>query len=108
MLSKETRKILKETGLTKKDLKIILLDNFVKNYRDGKFYLDLSYLDFSDFDGDVDISEMKVKRDLFQDLQKVQGHLWQDCQKVEGNLYQSCQEVEGDLYSDESKLKEDK
>ncbi|WP_281512163.1 hypothetical protein [Mammaliicoccus vitulinus] len=93
MLNAGLKSLLKEAKLTKEDLKEILLDNFV-NEEGG---LDLRYLDFSDFDGYVDISYMKVNNDLMQDSQHVKGTLWQGCQVVEGNLYQSCQKVGGDL-----------
>jgi len=70
----------------------------LENRTDKNGNLDLSGLDFSDFDGNVDISEMKVKRYLFQDNQKVGKTLFQHNQKVEGNLYQENQQVKGGLY----------
>ena len=90
---------------TKQEIKEWLLNNCVNENGD----LNLSELDFSDFDGYIDISRMKVKvdlyqneqevgRDLHQDKQKVKGTLWQFYQKVEGNLYQNTHEVEGNLW----------
>lgn len=104
--------------LTKKEIKKWLLENCVSE--DGN--LDLSELDFSDFDGSVDISYLKVKKNLYQGCQEVKGDLYQNSQevkcnlyqnyqkvgcelyqnfqKVEGDLYQGCQEVQGNLYQD--------
>ena len=79
---------------TIKELKEWLLNNRVNKNGD----LDLSELDFSDFNGYVDISEMKVKGDLHQGNQKVKGNLIQSYQEVEGNLYQSYQKVQGNLH----------
>ncbi|MDY0386935.1 MAG: hypothetical protein RBT65_07385 [Methanolobus sp.] len=67
--------------------------------------LDLSNLDFSDFEGDVITSCMKVKRNLWQDTQEVAGDLSQFNQKVEFNLYQYNQKVEGNLYQHTQKVK---
>lgn len=69
----------------------------IKNRKDKFGNLDLSYLDFSDFNGDIFINHMKVKRGLFQNEQTVGGDLLQNSQKVEGNLWQSCQKVGKDL-----------
>ncbi|WP_281512155.1 hypothetical protein [Mammaliicoccus vitulinus] len=115
MLTEELRQQIKETGLTKEDLKIILLDNFTRNYKKGKRFLDLTSLNFSDFDGDIAIAWMKVKGNLFQSnqtvgetlyqhSQKVGCELWQYDQEVKENLYQKDQKVQGNLYSDESKI----
>lgn len=71
--------------LTIKDLEKIMLDNFVNEYGD----LYISRLDFSDFDGDVYINIMKVKKNLYQNWQKVGGDLIQDNQKVGGYLRQN-------------------
>ena len=68
----------------KEEIKEWLLRNAVDE--DGD--LNLSGLDFSDFAGDVYISEMKVKGDLYQRDQEVKGDLIQKYQKVEGSLYQ--------------------
>ncbi|MEG2229962.1 MAG: hypothetical protein RRY22_04220, partial [Bacilli bacterium] len=59
--------------------------------------LNLSELDFSDFDGDIYIRLMKVKHNLYQDGQEVQGSLFQDFQEVKGNLYQDNQKVKGNF-----------
>ena len=90
---------------TIKEINQWLLENAV----DTKGDLKLIGLDFSDFDGNVYICNMKVKKNLFQngqkvgedlhqDFQKVGESLWQDYQNVDGNLYQKYQNVGGDLY----------
>ena len=90
-----TKKEMKEK-LTIKDLEKIMLDNFVNEYGN----LDISGLDFSDFDGNVNISRMKVKGDLFQFNQEVGGHLFQPYQRVGRNLLQDGQNVIGELIQD--------
>lgn len=79
---------------SKEELKKYLLENFIDE--DGD--LDLSNLDFSDFDGNVYICDMKVKKDLIQNYQIVNGDLIQSDQKVGGNLYQGFQQFGGNLY----------
>ena len=76
-----------------------------KNRVDENGDINLNDLDFSDFDGNVNISGMKVKGNLCQDSQKVKGDLYQGYQKVEGNLNQANQEVKGDLYQCSQKVK---
>ena len=71
-----------------------LLKNAVDS--DGDLWLDC--LDFSNFDGNVYIGNMKVKRNLNQDSQVVKGNLYQNRQDVQGNLQQSSQHVQGNLY----------
>ena len=71
-----------------------LLENAVSEF--GNLMLD--GLDFGDFDGDVFISEMIVKKDLVQSNQLVKGGLYQERQTVGHNLHQSFQTVGGDLY----------
>ena len=61
--------------------------------------LDLTQLDFSGFDGNIYINNMKVKRNLFQDHQIVKGNLYQSFQNVKFDLSQHSQQVNGDLYS---------
>ena len=60
-----------------------LLENAVDE--EGDLYL--IGLDFSDFDGDVYINDMKVKRSLYQTNQKVGKNLYQDFQTVGENFY---------------------
>lgn len=79
--------------LSKQEIKKWLLENCV----DENGSLDLSGLDFSDFDGSVDISGMKVKKNLLQNKQQVEGCLYQRDQRVRFDLDQSCQQVERDL-----------
>ena len=80
--------------LTKKEIKEWLLSNCVNEAGD----LDLSKLDFSDFNGNVITKSMVVKKNLYQDFQEVGGDLYQDVQIVNGDLFQSHQAVKGDLY----------
>ena len=68
--------------------------------------LDLSYVDLSDFKGDVAISSWKVGGDLFLDHQEVKGSLHQNNQKVGRNLFQDEQEVEGFIAQDEQRAKD--
>lgn len=74
---------------TEQEIKEWLLKNAVDDTGD----LCLIGLDFSDFDGDIYINHMKVKRNLFQDFQIVKRNLYQSGQEVDKNLYQSRQKV---------------
>lgn len=107
---------------TKEEIKQWLLENCLD--KDGD--LDLSNLDFSDFNGNVLLFNMKVQkdllqnnqqvgrdlrqdsqqvgRDLYQSYQEVQRGLYQHSQNIEGNLWQSDQKVKGDLYQDDQKV----
>ena len=69
----------------------------IANCLDELGNLNLIGLDFSDFNGDIDISGMRVKGGLYQCSQKVEGDLYQDSQEVKGDLRQSFQEVKGML-----------
>lgn len=69
----------------------------LKNCIDDDGSLNLRDLDFSDFDGIVDISGIQVKGNLIQNWQIVGGDLDQSYQDVKGNLDQSHQDVKGDL-----------
>ena len=84
-----------------------LVKFLIKNFTNANGNLNLSKLDFSDFDGNISISRMKVKGNLYQDCQKVEGDLYQDCQEVKGNLFQGCQEVKGDLWQNSQEVKGD-
>lgn len=86
---------------TREEIKKWLLENCVDKYEN----LDLSGLDFSDFDGDVFLSYMKVKNNLYQGFQKVNGILVQSHQEVKGGLLQENQEVDGDLDQSEQIVK---
>lgn len=79
--------------MTKRELVKLMMDNFMDEFG----VLDLSELDFTEFDCSVNISHMKTNKNLYQYKQVVQGNLFQDFQKVGGDLYQSSQEVKGDL-----------
>ena len=81
---------------TIKEIKEWLLKNAVNAYGT----LDLSELDLSDFEGNMNISNMKVKGNLYQRNQEVKGNLFQGNQKVKGDLIQNSQEVKGILYQD--------
>ena len=87
----------------KEEIKEWLLNNCLTKKGD----LDLSGLDFSDFNGYVDISEMKVKGDLYQSYQKVEGDLFQGNQEVKSDLIQNNQKVQGDLIQSDQKVGRD-
>lgn len=87
--------------LSKEEVKKWLLENCVNEVGN----LDLDGLDFSDFNGDVYLSNMKVKWKLIQNHQEVGRDLRQNYQKVKGNLDQDNQEVDGNLFQCEQKVK---
>ena len=78
---------------TIEEIRDYLLENAVDE--DGD--LMLNGLDFSDFEGDVFIEDLKVKGDLYQDYQKVKGNLYQDDQEVQGNLFHGNSKYGGEL-----------
>lgn len=80
---------------TIKEIKNWLLENAV----DEKGDLILSELDLSDFDGNVYINFMKVKRSLHQDCQNVGDSLWQCNQQVKKDLCQEHQTVGESFYN---------
>lgn len=75
------------------ELRNYLLENYVDKYGD----LALSGLDFSEFEGDVCIDNMKVKGHLYQHGHRVQGQLYQHGHEVGGHLFQKGHEVQGNL-----------
>ena len=79
---------------TKKEIKKWLLENCVNKYGD----LDLSELDFSDFDGNVSVGHMKVKNNLVQDDQEVGLSLIQNYQGVGKDLFQDGQKVKDSFF----------
>ena len=81
-----------------------LRDYLLENYVDGLGDLNLIGLDFSEFEGNVFLCNMKVKGDLFQDYQKVRGDLWQGGQEVGGDLWQSYSEIKGDYHCEDTKV----
>ena len=78
---------------TIKEIRDWLLKNAVDN--EGDLYL--NGLDLSNFNGNVYINYMKVKKKLYQDCQNVGENLYQDCQNVGENLWQDNQIVGKDL-----------
>ena len=68
---------------TIKEIRDWLLENAVDN--EGDLYL--VGLDFSNFEGNVYINDMKVKKSLWQNYQKVGEDLYQTNQKVGGDFY---------------------
>ena len=72
-----------------------LVKFLIENRTDDDGDLDLMDLDFSNFEGNIYISGMMVKKNLNQDNQCVKGNLYQHNQQVEGNLVQYCQKVKG-------------
>lgn len=88
----------------------------LENCVDENGNIDLSGLDFSEFNGSVNTNGMKVKDDLFQCGQEVKGSLYQcdqvvgrdlnqNFQEVKGDLIQSYQEVDGKLYQQLQEVK---
>ena len=75
-----------------------LLENAVDE--DGN--LVLSDLDFSDFEGNVYIDDMKVKYYLSQSGHEVEGNLSQSYQKVKGNFHNVNNKYGGDLHENPS------
>ncbi len=74
-------------------------DWMLMNCRDEFGDIDLMGLDFSDVDGDVNISGMKVKQDLLQSGHIVGGDLLQVNHVVGQDLHQDRQEVGQDFYN---------
>ena len=89
--------VLQERERDKNMKKIELRDYLLKNYVNAYGDLDITSLDFSDFNGNIYLWNMKVKGDLFQSNLEVQGNLHQGSQKVQGTLHQDDQEVQGNL-----------
>lgn len=98
----------KKEKMTKEELTKLLIENFMDEYK----MLDLSGLDFSEYNCDINIGHMKVSRDLYQNYQDVKLGLFQNNQKagnillqseqeVGGSLFQGGQKVEGNLHQDE-------
>ena len=85
---------------TRKEINQWLLENAV----DTKGDLKLIGLDFSDFDGNVYICNMKVKKNLFQNGQKVGKDLFQNNQDVDGSLHQYYQKIGGSLHQYSQKV----
>lgn len=73
----------KENKMTINELRDIIIENF-KNKQGN---VEISGLDFSNFDGYIDIGGMRVKGNLHQS-----GH------RVEGDLFQSRHEVKGEIF----------
>lgn len=65
----------------------------IENRTDENGDLDLSGLDFSDFEGNVRASGWKVRKSLDQSRNEVGGDLHQDNQKVGGSLHQGNQQA---------------
>lgn len=86
---------------TTKEIQEWLLENCVDSSGD----LNLNDLDFSNFEGNVWIGNMKVKKDLWQHEQEVGGDLRQYSQTVNGTVSQYWQEVGGDLLQYGQKVK---
>ena len=80
------------------ELRNYLLENYVDD--DGD--LMLNGLDFSDFDGDVYIDNMKVQGDLSQSWHEVQGNLLQHGHEVQGSLYNKNNKYGEYLYEEPS------
>ena len=77
----------------------------IENRTDKYGNLDLAGLDFSDFDGNVNISGWKVKKSLSQNFQEVGETLCQDNQKVGGDILQMYQSSGGYIFQHSQKAK---
>ena len=77
-----------------------LRDYLLKNYVDDYGDLDLMGLDFSDFNGNVFISCMKVKGHLFKNGCEVGGDFYQENLIVKGDYVCRGVKVGGDIYVD--------
>lgn len=99
MTIEELKKLSEELRyLMKSDLEEVLYNAFKKIKFDTE-EIDLSYLDFSRFRCDVNISHLTVDGCLNQQGQKVHGDLKQDnsiC--LEGSIYQSSQYSKGNIH----------
>ena len=87
---------------TIKEIRDWLLKNAVDN--EGDLYL--NGLDLSNFNGNVYINYMKVKKKLYQDCQNVGENLYQDCQNVGENLWQENQNVGKNLWQENQNVGE--
>lgn len=83
---------------TKEEIRDWLLENAVDELGD----LMLIDLDFSEFDGDIFILGMIVKKDLMQTFQKVEGSLYQNYQTVKGDYYCLNNKVGGKIFEEPS------
>lgn len=85
------------------DLRDYMLEHFV----DENGILAIKGLDFSEFDGTVAITGMKVKNDLYQGYHTVGGHLSQTTHTVGGTLFQSHHKVGGNLLQGQQEVGSD-
>lgn len=86
--------------MTKKELVKFLVDNFT----DEDNRLDLSGLDFSEYEVNVNISEMKVNGVLYQRMHEIKGDIYQNYHVVKGNLNQKSHKVNGELLQGEHEV----
>lgn len=82
--------------MNKKQLVRLLYKHF---YDEQRNCIDLSYLDFSEYNCDVLFSSNKVNGTLCQTHQMVTKNLWQGSQFVKGDLYQSNNYVGNNLFN---------
>lgn len=86
-----------------------LVEYLLEHHVDEDGDVDISGLDFGEFEGDVDISGIKSKGDIFQGLHKNNGHIeqsghendgnvWQYGHRNEGNIWQGGQRNEGNIW----------
>lgn len=94
-MKKEELKRLSEElhKLTKKELAEVLYNAYQCGGVDSNglscVMVSLTRLDFSEFNCIVDISHMRVNKDLYQDSQEVKGKLYQNKCRVEDDIYQN-------------------
>ena len=77
----------------------------LKNCINGNGDIDLRNLDFSDVNADVNLSNMKVNRSIFQVDQEAGGDIIQDVQEAGGDIFQSYQLAGGRIYQKYQKEK---
>ena len=80
--------------LTKDELVKLLIDNFT----DENGNLDLSNLNFGDFDGHIYINNMQAKRDILQDGHYTFGDIYQYSHENKGSIYQGSHVNQDDIY----------
>lgn len=85
----------------KKQIMKWLLKHAVNDWGD----MDLTDLDFSGFEGNIHLSRMKVKNDLYQYGHVIGGMLYQEEQKVGLTLLQCNQTVGVNLNQSNQKVK---
>ena len=74
-----------------------LIENRTYEGKDFK-YLDLTGLDFTNFDGNIVLNNIHTNNNLLQSFHTVKGNIWQTEHEVEGSISQDAHHVKGDVY----------